>query len=197
LVFADLPSRFNKAAQAVDDLQWSLDHRASFPVDIDRGIYRGLAAAHRTLGDQTRSQQMLARAGLASLEENDQPRVLGDISVDATRGFRFGQKRLVREAEGVYVAEGFDFANLAFIVGRTSVVAIDAGTTEETARDAVSALRQVTKAPIKYVVLTHGHWDHVGGLPAVREPGSTVIARVGFAEELQKSRAYQPPFGYF
>ena len=58
-------------------------------------------------------------------------------------------------------------------------------------------MRQVTHAPIKYVILTHGHWDHVGGLGAVREPGTTVIARAGFAEELARSRSYHPPFQYF
>jgi glyoxylase-like metal-dependent hydrolase (beta-lactamase superfamily II) len=92
---------------------------------------------------------------------------------------RFGEKRFVPEAEGVYVAEGYDFSNIVFIVAPKFVVAIDAGTTEETARDAVTALRRITQAPIKYVILTHGHWDHVGGLAAVREPGSTVIARAG------------------
>jgi glyoxylase-like metal-dependent hydrolase (beta-lactamase superfamily II) len=197
LVFADLPPRFGKARQAVDDLDWCLEHRVSLPLGLDRGIYRGLAAAYRTLGDERRSREMLARAGLPSLDDPNMPRVLGDLSVDAVRGFRFGEKRLVREADGVYVAEGYDFANLSFLVAATFVVAIDAGTTEESAREAVSALRQVTRAPIKYVILTHGHWDHVGGLAAVREPGSTVIARAGFAEELERSREYRAPFQYF
>jgi glyoxylase-like metal-dependent hydrolase (beta-lactamase superfamily II) len=197
LVFADLPARFGKARQAVEDLEWCLVHRVELPLGLNRGIYRGLAAAYRTLGDPRRSQEMLARAGLPSLDDPAVPRVLGDISVDAARGFRFGEKRLVREADGVYVAEGYDFSNLAFIVARTFVVAIDAGTTEETARDALTALRRVTQAPIKYVILTHGHWDHVGGLAAVREPGSTVIARVGFPQELQRSRDYRAPFQYF
>jgi glyoxylase-like metal-dependent hydrolase (beta-lactamase superfamily II) len=197
LVFADLPARFGKAQQAIEDLDWCLDHRVELPLGLDRGIYRGLAAAYRTLGDPGRSREMLTHAGLASLDDPDAPRILGDLSVDAVRGFRFGEKRLVREAEGVYVAEGYDFANLAFIVGRASVVAIDAGTTEETARDAVSALRRVTQLPIKYVLLTHGHWDHVGGLAAVREPGSIVIARAGFVEELQRSRDHRAPFQYF
>jgi glyoxylase-like metal-dependent hydrolase (beta-lactamase superfamily II) len=125
------------------------------------------------------------------------PHILGNLSVDPARGFRFGEKRLVREAEGVYVAEGYDFSNLVFIVAPEMVVAIDAGTTEESARDAVAALRKITRAPIKYVILTHGHWDHVGGLGAVREPGSTVIARAGFPAELARSRSYHPPFRYF
>ena len=197
LVFADLPSRFHKASQAIEDLDWCLEHRINLPLGLDRGIYRGLAAAYRTLGDERRSQEWLGRAGLTSLDDSLDPRVLGDLSVDAARGFRFGGKRLVREAEGVYVAEGYDFANLAFIVADRFVVAIDAGTTEESARDAVAALRRITQAPIKYVILTHGHWDHVGGLSAVLEPGGTVIARAGFPEELQRSKDYPGPFHWF
>ena len=197
LVFADLPPRFGKAGVAVDDLEFSLAHSAQFPFGFERGTYRALAAAYRTLGDEHRSQEMLSRAGLASLDDPTAPRVLGNLSVDGARGFRFGEKRLVREAEGVYVAEGYDFSNLVFFVSPEMVVAVDAGTTEETAREAVAALRQITRAPIKYVILTHGHWDHVGGLAAVREPGTTVIARAGFAEELARSRSYHPPFQYF
>jgi glyoxylase-like metal-dependent hydrolase (beta-lactamase superfamily II) len=197
LVFADLPSRFHKASQAVEDLEWCLDHPLGLPLGLERGIYRGLGAAYRTLGDPRRSREMLDRAGLASLDDPLDPRVLGDLSVDAARGFRFSGKRLVREAEGVYVAEGYDFANLAFIVADGFVVAIDAGTTEESARDAVAALRRITQAPIKYVILTHGHWDHVGGLNAVREPGSTVIAQASFPEELQRSKDHPGPFRWF
>lgn len=200
LVFAELPARFGKARQAINDLEASLAHGAQLPFGFERGIYRALGSAYRTLGDGPRSQQMLARAGLGTVDDPTVPRVLGNLSVDPVHGFRFGEKRLVREAEGVesvYVAEGYDFANISFIVTPTFVVAIDAGTTEESAREAVTALRRITPAPIKYVILTHGHWDHVGGISALREPGSTVIARAGFAEELEHSRSYHPPFQYF
>jgi glyoxylase-like metal-dependent hydrolase (beta-lactamase superfamily II) len=196
LVFAGLPERFGKARQAVDDLGASLAHSDELPFPLNRGMLVGLAAAYHTLGDDGRSRAMIARAGLEA-EGAGAPQVLGDMSVDGATGFRFSGKRFVNEGDGVFVAEGYDFANLSFIVTSTFVVAIDAGTTERTARDAVSELRKVTKAPIKYVILTHGHWDHAGGLAAVREPGSTVIAQAGFPAELARSRAYAPPFRYF
>jgi len=194
LVFAELPERFGKAKQAVADLEASLERRDSFPADLDRGIYRGLAQAFRTLGDQARSQEMLRRSGTRSL---DAPAIAGNLSVGPDQGFRFTNPRLEREAEGVYVAEGFDFGNIAFLVDPAGVVAIDAGTTVESARAAMKALRQVTDAPIRYVILTHSHWDHVGGLAAVREPGTVVIARSNFARELSRMRSSQRTFSWF
>jgi glyoxylase-like metal-dependent hydrolase (beta-lactamase superfamily II) len=196
LVFADLPDRFGKARQAVDDLEASLAHRDALPFSLDRGIFRALGTAYHTLGDEVRSRDALARAGVQD-EGPNTPRILADVSVDAANGFRFSAKRLVDEGGGVFVAEGYDFANISFIVTPAFVVAIDAGTTERTARDAVTALRRVTQAPIRYVILTHGHWDHVGGLAAVREPGSIVIAQANFPTELARARAYHPPFQDF
>jgi len=196
-VFAELPDRFGKTQVAVDDLEACLARRTEFPVNVDRPIYHALAVAYRRLGKPERSREMLAHSGVSALDGEDAPLVLSDVSVDPKNGFRFSEKRLVREAEGVYVAEGYDFGNLAFIVGRDAIVAIDAGTTESSARDAVAALRTVSLAPIKYLILTHGHWDHVGGLAAVREPGTIVIAQANFAAELARSRAYQPPFHDF
>jgi glyoxylase-like metal-dependent hydrolase (beta-lactamase superfamily II) len=194
LVFAELPDRFGKARQAVADLEASLERRDSFPADLDRGIYRGLAQAFRTLGDEPRSREMLRRAGTDSLEA---PAVAGNLSVGPEQGFRFTNPRLVREAEGVYVAEGFDFGNIAFLVDPAGVVAIDAGTTEQSARAAMKALREVTDAPVRYVILTHSHWDHVGGLAAVREAGTVVIARANFAQELSRMRSSQGTFNWF
>src|SRR5256712_1272247 len=194
LVFADLPERFGKAKQAVADLEASLARREAFPVEIDRGVFRALASAWRTLGDEKRSREILRRAGY---DAADAPTVAGNISVGPAAGFRFTDPKLVREADGVYVAEGFDFANISFLVDPAGVIAIDAGTTEESARTAMKALRRITNAPIRYVILTHSHWDHVGGLAAVREPGTVVIARANFSQELARMRSSQQTFSWF
>src|SRR5260370_10425376 len=157
LVFADLPKRFGKAKQAVADLEASLAQRDAFPVDVDRGIFRALAKAWRTLGNEGQSREMLRRAGYDSL---DAPSVLGNISVGPDEGFRFSNPRLVREADGVYVAEGFDVGNIAFLVLQSGAGVLEAGITEDSAREAMKALRQVTRAPIPAVILTHSPCVH-------------------------------------
>lgn len=197
IVVSQLPERFGRAQQGKDDLEASLARRDEFPLGFDRGIYRGLAAAEKTLGHAERAREMLERSGGGSLDDANASRIFTNLSVDGKNGFRFGEKRMVREAEGVYVAEGYDFANIGFIVGKSFVVAIDAGTTEESAGRAVAALREITQLPIKYVILTHGHWDHAGGLAAVREPGTIVIAQARFPQVLEHSRSYDVPFRYF
>lgn len=195
LVFADLPDRFGKAQQAVSDLQFALEHAQELPTPLHRGIYRGLAAAYRATGNRPRYREMLTLSGLQSLDEK--PQILGDVSVGPVEGFRFGARRMVKEADGVYVAEGYDFANIDFIVGDNMVVAIDAGTSERTAREALRDLRKITQAPIKYLILTHGHWDHAGGVAALRGPETVVLASASFPRVLARSQAAEVPFHEF
>jgi len=195
VVFADLPPRFEKAQQAIADLTVALEHADELPTPLRRGIYRGLASAYRTVSDDARSREMLRMSGFESLD--DTLHVLGDSSVGPVDGFRFTPPRFVKETEGVYVAEGYDFANISFIVGESFVVAIDAGTNERTARAALHELRKITQAPVKYIIVTHGHWDHAGGVAALREPGSVVITHASFPRVLARSRAFPPPFHDF
>src|SRR4029450_10068194 len=70
-------------------------------------------------------------------------------------------------------------------------------TTETTARAAVHALRRRVSAPITHVILTHAHWDHVGGLAALKAPNTRVIAQARFADELRIVNDTGVPFRYF
>lgn len=192
IVLAVLPERFGKAREAIADLEAVLREHDRLPFDPDRGIYRALAAAWRTAGDVAKSDEMLRRAGAPSIEGG--PELFLDASATRTDGFRFSQPHLVREADGVYVAEGFDFSTMVFLIDASGIVVIDAGTTEKNANAAMAALRQVSTAPVKYVILTHGHWDHVGGLGAVREAGTTVIASANTPAVLTRSASMINPY---
>ena len=192
IVFADLPARFSRAQTAVDDLEWMLAHSAAFPPGLRRGAFRGLGKAYSTLGRSVDSEHAFAQAG-----GRDTPPTLIDGSVSAAQGFRFAPRELVEVGHGVFVAQGYDFAEIAFIVTSAGVVAIDAGTTPATAAAALAAFRARETAPITHVLITHAHWDHIGGLSALVGPDTQVIARCSFTEELARVNSTQAPFRSF
>jgi len=196
VVLAGLPARFGKAQMAIDDLRWVLDNKERFPVGLRRGAYAGLASASTTLGRDGDARDALARAGLSHVDPT-QPVLTLDGSVTARDGFRFRPPRMLEPAPGVHVAQGFDFADIAFVSTADGIVAIDAGTTEDNARAALAALRRTTNAPITHLILTHAHWDHIGGVRALAGPGTRVIAQAAFADELRLVNATGVPFRFF
>ena len=52
-------------------------------------------------------------------------------------------------------------------------------------------------APITHVLVTHAHWDHIGGLPVLRGPSTQVVAQARFADELRVVNETGVPFRYF
>jgi glyoxylase-like metal-dependent hydrolase (beta-lactamase superfamily II) len=175
---AALPARFERARQAEADLRWVLDHAQAFPAGLLRGAHHALRVAR---GE--------ARA--------DEPVFVTTFSVSAKDGFRFVRPELLEPTPGVFVARGYDFADIAFVVTADGAVAIDAGTSERNAAAALAAFRKVSSAPIRTLLLTHAHWDHVGGVRSLAAGGAEIIAQAGFSAELARAAAGPGTFRFF
>jgi glyoxylase-like metal-dependent hydrolase (beta-lactamase superfamily II) len=67
-------------------------------------------------------------------------------------------------------------SNAAFVVTRDGVLVVDALGSPVLARELLAEIRSVTPAPIRYVVLTHYHADHIYGLQAFKDAGATIVA---------------------
>jgi cyclase len=102
---------------------------------------------------------------------------------------RPGKFEMVKVAEGVYaairsepLADPVD-GNSVVIVNEEDVVVIDTNITPASARAVIAEIKKITPKPVRYVVNTHWHNDHVTGNSAYREayPG---VEFVGHADML-------------
>jgi glyoxylase-like metal-dependent hydrolase (beta-lactamase superfamily II) len=68
-------------------------------------------------------------------------------------------------------------SNAGFVVTPQGVVVIDALGSPTLAEELIAAIRQVTALPIRYVIVTHYHADHVYGLQVFKALGATLVAQ--------------------
>ena len=88
--------------------------------------------------------------------------------------------RLVAVAPGSWAAiatEGdrASVGNAGFVIGRTGVLVVDSFATAEAARELLASIRLETALPVRWVVDTHYHPDHMGGNAVFREAGAVII----------------------
>jgi glyoxylase-like metal-dependent hydrolase (beta-lactamase superfamily II) len=196
LALAGLPPDRGRAARAVADLEFVLAVRDQFPPMLLRSVHHGLAAAHHMLGQDEQAAEAERKSGLGAAPVGTRL-MFGGFSATAQDGFRFSSPRIFRPEPGIQVAQGYDFSDLAFITTSDGVVAIDAGTAEDRVKAALGDLDLAADGAVSQLILTHAHWDHIGGAGALRGPGTQVIARAGFPAGLDRAQGDRPRFRYF
>ncbi len=73
-------------------------------------------------------------------------------------------------------AKGVAAANGGFVIGDAGVAVIDSFASANAAKELLAEIRQRTKLPIRFVVNTHYHGDHVGGNGVFADAGATILA---------------------
>lgn len=76
-------------------------------------------------------------------------------------------------------------ANLGVVIGRDGVAVIDAGVSRAEGQDLHVAIRRLTDLPIRHLILTHMHPDHVMGAEVMAEAGARITAHHALPQSLQ------------
>jgi glyoxylase-like metal-dependent hydrolase (beta-lactamase superfamily II) len=82
-------------------------------------------------------------------------------------------------------------SNAAFFATRDGVVVIDALGSPALAEALVDEAERLTRLPVRYVIVTHYHADHVYGLQTLKARGATIIAHIAAREYLNSETAAQ------
>lgn len=85
------------------------------------------------------------------------------------------QKEIVQLADNVYQAFGFAASNVYMIIGDDGIIIVDTTETTTAATNVLAEFRKITALPVKTIILTHAHRDHVSGASVFTEGGNPEI----------------------
>lgn len=102
-------------------------------------------------------------------------------------------------ADGVWFVQGLSalgsaanqnfISNAAFVVTPDGVLVIDALGSPPLARQLLALIGEKTTQPVRYVVITHCHADHIYGLQEFKAAGATLVGHVGCRDYLNSETA--------
>src|SRR5271168_2497520 len=88
--------------------------------------------------------------------------------------------RLQKIGNGVWAAtvndEGLAGGNAGFVIGDDGVLVVDTFQDPRPAKAMLAEIRKITPLPIRFVVNTHYHLDHVNGNDVFAAAGATIVA---------------------
>ncbi|MDA7598885.1 alkyl/aryl-sulfatase [Alphaproteobacteria bacterium] len=94
------------------------------------------------------------------------------------------QKEVVQLADNVYMGFGFAASNVYMIIGDDGIIIIDTSETTAAATNILAGFREISDLPIKTIIYTHSHRDHVSGATIFAEGGTPeVLASTKYSDD--------------
>ncbi|RWP50330.1 quinoprotein relay system zinc metallohydrolase 2 [Mesorhizobium sp.] len=125
------------------------------------------------------------------------PCCLGRAALAAAGGLEFTVSKV---ADGVFAFQGVDelmnaanqgaISNLGVVVGTDAAAVIDSGGSLVEANALIAAIGEITNKPVRYLINTHMHPDHIFGNAAFREIGATIVGHHNLPRALEARGAF-------
>lgn len=106
----------------------------------------------------------------SKVKESRPPTPVG-TNVDLKEHSKLFRKGVEKVTDGVYSAIGYGIANSIMIEGRDGVIIVDTMTTKAEAVEVLAEFRKITTKPVKAIIYTHSHPDHIFGAEVFAEGG--------------------------
>lgn len=84
-------------------------------------------------------------------------------------------QELINLTDNVYVAIGYGVSVVSIIEGKDGLIIVDTSEEQAIAKVILTDLRKITNKPIKAIIYTHSHSDHIGGASVFAESGHLQI----------------------
>lgn len=100
------------------------------------------------------------------------------------------ENQIIKVADNVYTAIGYQVTANSMIIGDDGVIIVDPGQAPVFASRVRKAFEEITDKPVKAIIYTHSHGDHVNGAAAFYEEGKgiEVWARSNFGSESARNQ---------
>lgn len=124
---------------------------------------------------------------------NDSQVIAGSEQSEATQKLlernKMFEKKIYSVADSVHVAIGYTVSANSMIIGDDGVIIVDPGNAPSFSQQVADEFAKITDKPIKAIIYTHSHTDHVGGASVFyrADQGIQVWARDNFNSEERRN----------
>ena len=73
----------------------------------------------------------------------------------------------IQVSDNLYAITELGGGNIAFLITEEGIIVVDATYLPSVAKNMVSIIEKVSDKPIKYLILTHSHGDHINGIAGI------------------------------